>query len=80
MNQHLKNPKELYKSLKIHRSVINKQLQCLDYSFAELRFQLRKYLAYIDLQIQDYDQFFKTRQDKIQENRLELLFEDVEYK
>lgn len=71
MNQYIKNPRELYKNLKIHRSVIKKQLQCLDYSFSELRFQLRKYLAFIDLEIQDWEDFFRKKVDN-RNKQLEL--------
>lgn len=65
-----KTPKTLYKELKIHRSVINKQLKNLDSAFPELKNQLRRYLTFIDLQIQEYEDFFKEQ--RLKHNRSQL--------
>lgn len=67
-----KTPKTLYKELKIHRSVINKQLKNLDSAFPELKNQLRRYLTFIDLQIQEYEDFFKEQRLKYNRSQLNI--------
>ena len=74
------NPKDTLRSLRIYRAVILKQINYFPLSMELLRSNTNKLIAVIDLYIKDYEQFFKDKQNKKQEDNLQLIFEDIEYK
>lgn len=72
------NPKDTLRSLKIYRSIIQKQMTYFPLSMDLLRSNSKKLIAVIDFYIKDYEDFFKVRQAKQHAKHMQLIFEDIE--
>ena len=66
------SPKEVLKQLKIHRNIIKKEINNLPYSMHGLRSHLRTHLGLVELNIQEYEDFFKEQKNKKDYDQMQL--------